>query len=382
MQGQCFANCPFISALASIAWVNRGFILQNANSGTYTFNFCDYGVNNDVTLPNNIALGTMIKVTVSAQVLLDDNGLGNMADANGDFYGAGSYFANEIWPALYERAYAKFCMYENGLALEATPNVPMSAANLTDTTKDPTYADVLNLSTNGIQNYWGGNGAIGLMYLTGLSCYTLNTQTANFPTSTTCGVTGATGTTANEEISSLEAASLSASGNPITSPCSLYSYIQNGFCAENSKVYGLYKTRYPLVAWTYFSANNSPNPGAATGNYIVFNHNYSILGVFDAPNGLHYIILRNTFGSSYPLPNFTGVAAGNWSISSAPYDAEFPMNIGKLVSPNPASVPSSAHTKISLPVISLSPSTPNGIFGLEQGAFINYFTAIGWAQGY
>jgi hypothetical protein len=391
VQGQCFPNCSFIAALTSIAWVNRNFILKNVSGpdgkGNYTFNFCDYGVNNTVTLPNDNTKGTNIPVTVSPNVLLDSTG--NISNANG-FYGAGSSNANEVWPALYERAYAKFCMYENNLTLGGS-TTPMSATDLTDTTKDPAYADLVSLSQNAVENYWGGNAAFALMYLTGLNCFTLSTQTTSFPTSTTGGVSGNIGTQANGASPAITTGSASANGTPLTSMGGLYTYIEGGFCVESTKVYGMYKTRYPLVATTYIDASHSPNPTAVTfGNgTIVPNHNYSVLGVFDAPNGYHYIILRTTFGSNpnYPNPTFSGVASGSWSFppsaSPAPYDAQFLMQgsgLGGVLVTGPQ-YPSNNKTKIPMNV-NLSSTNPNAIFGLEQGAFINYFSTIGWAQGY
>jgi hypothetical protein len=396
MQGQFFSNCPCISALASLAWVNRQFIANNVTPNTttnpatgavttnsYSIIFCDYGVNNSVQLPNNTALGTPITVTVSPQVILAG---GAMSNNNGP-YGAGSSNANEIWPAIYERAYAKFLMYEYGLTRQGAA-APMSAANLTDITQDPSFTDLWNLGNGPLRNYWGGNGAYALMYLTGLQCFTLNTSATSFPTSTTGGVTGNIGTAANAASSATAAASAIASGTPLASMSGLYAYIESGLCSEVTKVYGMYKTRYPVTATTYAQAALSPNPGAVTysNSTIVAGHNYSVLGVFDAPNGLHYIILRTTFGSNinYPNPTFGSVASGQWSAPPngtglAPYDAEFLMQGGVVSGPQ---YPTSNRAPKLPMTFNFSPTTPNGIFALEQGAFINYFQSIGWAQGY
>ena len=140
MQGESFSNCPLIAALASIAWVNRMFIVNNMYGpdahGNYTFTFWDYGVgvHNPLTVNSQMGgvhlngvinpvdgggnpTGVRTIVPVSPQVLLD--AAGNFSDPNpgGTFYGAGSSNANEVWPALFERAYAKFCYYENGIPL-------------------------------------------------------------------------------------------------------------------------------------------------------------------------------------------------------------------------------------------------------------------------
>jgi hypothetical protein len=380
VQGQTFANCPFVSALASIAWVNRKFIRNNISgpdgNGDYTFTFWDYGVNNTITLPNTTP-GTPTPVTVGPSALLDSSN--QCCNASG-FYGQGSAYINEIWPALYERAYAKFCMYENGLALQATPTAPMSETNLTNTACDPALGDVVALSHNSVGNYWGGNGAYALMYLTGLPCVNLSTQTSNFPTTMYGGVAGNVGSTANSALQSSQAGIDSANGSPDTVMCSLYEYIKAGLCNEYGILYGVNKTRYPCVATTYASASLSPiynsNPNAVNyGNTtIIPNHNYPVLGVFDAPNGLHYFILRTTFGSNvnFPNPTFGSIATGTWTY----YDAQFPLG-------TTTQYPATSSKKTMITINSnLSSATPNAVFGLEQGAFVNYFSSIGWAQGY
>lgn len=389
MQGQFYANCPFISALASLAWINRNFIKSNISgpdgNGNYTFTFYDQGVNSGVTLPNS-NLGTPVQVTISPQVLLDNSGAGAISNANGS-YGAGSFYANEYWPALYELAYAKFCYYENGLQLQGQ-NLTLAGNSITGPT--PAFSDLWALANNTVGNYWGGNGAYVLMYLAPLHCFTLTPLTAPGHFAAMGGVTGVTATAANAASSAISVSSASASGKPTTSMSGLYTFIEIGLCSETSILDGMYKTRYPCVATTYASAAQSPNPAAVTysNTTIVPNHDYSILGVFDAPNGYHYLILRNTFGAnpnypnpSFPNPIFGNVATGAWSYypttnQPGPYDAMFPIG-------TTTQYPANASRNSRIPLaITLSSTTPNGIFGLEQGAFINYFTSIGWAQGY
>jgi hypothetical protein len=390
VQGQYFPNCSFISALASITWVNRNFIFNNSKSlkpdanGNYNFTFWDYGVGNNVTLPNP-TIGTPVTVTVNPNVLLDGSNQYSFSNANG-FYGAGSSNANEIWPALYEWAYAKFCYYETGTKLPSTNQV-MTNANLANAAYYPTFSDVQNLTA--VQ--WGGNGGIALMYLTGLYCFYLTTSTQNF---LACG--GVSGPIANganmtlpptqqsalNVVSSSTVAAASAAvakgtagAKFLTSLSSLYYYIKAGFCCENTAaINGLNKTMYPLVATSYASAAASPNPGAVnfSNNTIIPGHNYSILGVFDAPNGFHYIVLRTTFGSNanYQIPNFSGVAQSpnnTWPY----YDAQLQMGL------TPAYQPANPKA-ILLP----TPNAANAIFGLEQGAFINYFQSVYWAKGF
>jgi hypothetical protein len=348
---------------------------------SYSFTFSDYGVGNCIQLPN-ATIGTPITVTISPNVVLDSTGA--MSNNNGP-YGAGSSNANEIWPALYERAYAKFCYYETGITQPSTGAV-LTEANLTNTAFDPTFSDVQSLTAA----QWGGSGVMALMYLTGLPCFPLSTQTTAFPTGTTGGVTGNIGTNANSLSSWSAAATASLKGTPLTSMCGLYYYVLNGLCSEGTKVYGLYKTRYPVTA---ISGNPTVSPTVTFGSgTIVPNHNYSVLGVFDAPNGYHYFVLRNTFGTnppSYPNPaaNLNAgsvVASGAWSLPSsstspAPYDAEFLMQGGVTAAPQYPTSTRVAHLPMSF---NFSPTTLNGVFALEQGAFINYFQSLGWAQGY
>ena len=373
VQGQCLCNCPFIAALASIAWVNKNFIMQNGSvnkSGNYTFNFWDYkgqvmptSTNPAIALnPVNASgnpTGVLTPVTVGPQVIQDNNL--KMSDSNGIFYGAGSNNANEVWPALYEKAYAKFCMYENSIPLISTKQ-PISSGNLTNTSYDPTYADVLNLS----KTQWGGNAAIALMYLTGRNCYAYPTASSGF--------------------TALGGVSATVSAGP-----SLYNYIDLGFCQESNIVFGLYKTRYPLVAWTYPSESASPaglynaktNPSGIQYNNpsgIVANHCYPILGAFDSNNGSNgssYIVLRTTYGVQDPNPNLAGAPPLTLARSPSSIwqwgEAEFPIG---LTPQNPGN----AATQY-MPTRDLSLQT-DAIFGLEQSQFQKYFSYIGWAKGY
>ena len=378
-QGQCFSNCPLMAALDSIAWVNRKFIVNNITGpdagGNYTFTFWDYGQNNPMTgvlgmmstnstniganvplngvlnpVLNNAACCTKAQVTVSGQVLLD--GGGNFSDGNGIPYGAGSSIANEMWPALFEKAYAKFCFYENNMPLlggiylnsvhghDANGN-PVNIIN----GPDPSYADLLMLG-NGpaapATNYWGGNAGIGLAYLTGRLCFQYSTAAAAY---------------AVPELSHLPAG---AAGN------SLYNFIKAGFC---SAAQGNHKTRWPLVAWTY-PAGNQFNPDSTQG--IVAGHCYAILGTFDAANGCNdgnkYIVLRTTYGLSDPLALAQTAPAGTgWQYN----DEGFPF-------PGTAAAPAAGGALKNLNLTILT----DAIFGLNAAVFSNYFQSIAWAETY
>jgi hypothetical protein len=381
MQGECLCNCPFIAALASIAWVNRNFIIQNITplpntppnnpGGSYTFKFWDYKgqtmpSSTDPTVPLNPVNGSgnptgiPTYVTVSSQALFDING--SILDPTNTYYGAGSNYKNNVWPALsnevwtalYERAYAKFCYYENCIkptagSLTCTKSTDQNGNPVnTITGPDPNIADVLSITKNPsipqTQPTWGGNAGWALVYLTGLNCYSYNTNLSTFPTAPG-GVNAAT---------------------------SIYNFINAGFCSEITAVQGISKTRYPLVAWTYPS-------GTQYDPYtLIADHCYAILGTYDASNGSSYIILRNTFGlpipnKDYPLPSSLNVYTGgtNWAYN----DAQF--KIG--------STPSWPANNRSVLSGSLNVALPSsyGIFAIEgTQAFKKYFATIGWAKGY
>ena len=373
LQGISFANCPLIAALASVAWVNRKFIIDNISgpdaNGNYTFTFWYYmtssaaagatadpasstcisvslsGLLNTVDANNNPA-GIKTYVTVAPQVLLDSNA--RLYNASGMFYGAGSGITNEIWPALFERAYGKFCFFVNGIspaagALQCTKgNDAKGNTTYTITGPDPSYADLANLT----MPQWGGNAGISLMYLTGRNCFQLSTTAASFTVPQYSRIPTNVNST------------------------SLYTFIKGAFCAEAriTVTYGVYKTRYPLVAWTSFSGSQYSATTIRAG------HCYSVLGVFDSLNGSlnkkSYIILRDTFGLD-PDASLTGVSPdgnGSWKYA----DARFPIG---------ATTQYPVGTGVKFPQY-LNLSQKDGIFGLDQSVFSTYFPSIGWAEGY
>ncbi len=95
-----------------------------------------------------------VPVSVKANTRLLDQ-YNNPQDANG-YYGAGCNVPDQLWPVLYEKAYAKFCLYKMG---------SLSVAGLNDGNIDPTEISSLT------KEQWGGNSAVTMMYMTGLSAY-------------------------------------------------------------------------------------------------------------------------------------------------------------------------------------------------------------------
>ena len=193
----------------------------------------------------------------------------------------------------------------------------------------------------------GGNAGVGLVYLTGKNCFQLSTTLAAYAPP-------------------LYSHTPAAAASP-----SLYNFIKLGFCSETGVVYGLYKTKYPLVAWTY-AAGDQYNANPSLG--IIASHCYSILGVFQPPaaeNNHSYIVLRTTYGLSDPAAqvNVSPADNGNWTYG----DARFPIGTTGKYPPAPGT-----HNQKTLDLSVQG----DAIFGLDQAVFSNYFQSIGWASGY
>jgi len=387
-QSAGFSNCPLIAALASLVWVNRNIVTNpnntapvidtNGNTTGYTFTFWDYGQKNSMTINNvmgqNVATsgflnpldasgnpvpGAKITVTVNFEVLLDSNF--HFSDSNGFFYGAGSILPGEAWQALFERAYGKFCYYENKIPLPSTGNIP-TCTNGVIGGSDPTYNDLLMLGNNPAQpqlNFWGGNAGIGLVYLTGCNCFQLSTVPNN------CDSNG------NTFYSVPTGSSLPAT----TNSSSLYSFIKAAFCSENRKPYpyGLNKTRYPLVAWTYAAG------AQFNGSPIMSAHCYTLLGTVDASNtsnGKNHIVLRDITKAATMIPTNSDIITSPSGGSSWPYwDARFKIGVLAQSQYPPSSASKLPHSPVSSPA-------SNGIFSLDEAQFKVYFQSIGWAEGY
>ena len=372
LQGESFADCPLMAALASIAWVNRKFIVNSISRPdgvNYTFTFWSYksalassttdansatggtvslGGQLNATDTKTTVAGTKTYITVAPEVLLDGNS--RLADPNGTFYGAGSSITNEIWPAVFERAYAKFCFFENNLkpaagALQCTvSNDALGNTINTVSGPDPTYDDLKSLT----MTQWGGNAGIALMYLTGVNCFQCSTTSLAVPTG-----------------SSIITVDTSA----------MYKFIKSAFCVDSGskrRPNCLNKTRYPLVAVTYPEGCQLGgvkfSPDASQG--IVNSHCYAILGTFASPNGHNYIVLRTTFGLKDPSA-LTGIAPSGYSTWQY-NDARFQIGGSDWFPPDNTN---SITLKLDL-------SLGDAVFGLEESVFCNYFQTLAWAEGY
>ena len=171
LQGQ-LCNCPFMAGLASLTWVNKTYIQKMVTGpdakNYYTITFWDYpGTSNMVSLlagassnpvdaNGNPVAPVAVPVTVNAITRLQDENF-KTGDGNG-YYGAGCTVAGELWPVIFEKAYAKFCLYKkNALAMSA----------LQDGNIDPDAISSLS------KDDWGGNAVAAMMYMTGLPIYLL-----------------------------------------------------------------------------------------------------------------------------------------------------------------------------------------------------------------
>ncbi|MFZ0674390.1 hypothetical protein, partial [Methanoregula sp.] len=367
-QGESLCNCPLIAGLASIAWVNRQFILHNIApagiAGNYSVTFWDYpaaAYPPPVPVPGqgagcqlNGLLGAAVAVPVTVSGTIPLLNASPVDPATGMTCGAGSSNVNEIWPALYEKAYAKFMMYKAQIPshekLNAAGNPsPLQIGDLANPAMDPNFGEVQNLT----QVQWGGNAGVGLLYLTGLPCYAYNLNSAAFtPT-----------------------------GHINVATPSVFTFIRNGFCRNTAVApYGLNKTLYPLVAWTYLDGTQPA--GVAYNNGIIAGHCYAILGIMTV-GASNYIILRTTYGTggiavAAPNPNPLNLQPLVVAPAMTCYDALF--TIGALA---PFYPPTLLPHPNNIPI-----NLTNGIFGIEASisctnnltTFQNYFSTIGWAD--
>jgi hypothetical protein len=340
LQGQ-LCDCPFMAGLASITWVNKTYI-QKIVSGPdaknyYTITFWDYpgavgGVSietgassNPVDANGNPVTAVAVTVTVNAITrLLDENS--KTADANG-YYGAGCTVAGELWPIIFEKAYAKFCLYKKNA---------LTISDLQDGNVDP--GAIYSLS----KSDWGGNAVAGMMFMTGLPIYILPTTQGTY---SDIGGAGC------------------ASGD-------LFFFLRYGFCSETMSTYGLNKTKYPMAAMTY--PPDSPNGTLFGQSAIIPDHCYSIMGIYISSNGGQYVILRDPHGMQDPPQNaaYTTTPANDsiWKYSNVQF------KIGNLTS----FTQNYAKTKTSL---DLSIPT-DAVFGLAYSDFLKYFSSFGWVKGY
>jgi hypothetical protein len=231
----CLPDCYFIAAVSSLAWMAK---LPSYTLPAYTYTF--YKIPSAGGAPT---LTPTIKVSGQLPV-----------DGNGQLIHTRSYTPTEIWPGVYEKAYAAWAYRQ-------------SSGNTSDC---PPYSSICS-----------GNPISALSNISGKTGNEFKTKDFN-----------------NDAVT-------------------VFNRIRDIACAATLAQDK--RTKYPTVAYTYFS---TPASGAPySDDTIVANHSYSVLGireVKDAQGNViqRYIILRNPFGQKNHDPALLQspdvVTTGSW----------------------------------------------------------------------
>jgi hypothetical protein len=318
-----FKNCHLIAALSSLAWINNNFFSRlKVPPAEYTFNFQD---TDPVAAkhPGRTSLTPPITVPVCVNSLSWMDGLVPC--------GSSSKNSNEIWPAMYEKAFAKFCQWKFKRTDDASF---LTLDQLKNSKIDPAFSSLPNGSD------WGGNPAIDLQYLTGRSC--LRTTFLTTDNSFTFSQTKTTPYDFIKYLCDAKVVSLMGRGT-----------------------YNGAKIRYPMGAWTYLNENDAKTKAGVTITYdqatLPADHCFSVLGVYEN-NGKQYIALRNPYGRSDADASKFSVGPGPWIFS----DKKFA--IGNL----PLTTDLTGTDK------RIDFSIADGIFALEAADFSRYFAGFGF----
>jgi hypothetical protein len=284
----CTRSCYFMAALCSTVWsLFPNFPPDKAEKNLYEITY---------TYPNQ---GGTKKVTVSKDLVLNQN--------NTPVFARPPVNTNEIWPAVYEKAYAVF--------------LPLSQSNL------PYSGNYSDYPRPNIPEFKGGNPIEALEHITGYA-WTLDSTYFTIKK---------------------------------VQPDGTWRLMSAAECWD--KIYGACisadpaakkRTKYPMVAYTYYDETDA-GTGITYGNeIIVANHSYSILGIY-VWNSNNYIVLRNPYGKLWGAdpndPEFKKVlAGGTWN----------PTGFSRqMIGDNGISF-------------------DDGIFALKVDEFIKYFKAFGW----
>ena len=319
-----YQNCHFIAALMSVAWVNYEFIRDMKNPPSWHI----------WTDPSNITITFWYSpdpdtpFTSSQQVCIN-------SQLEYEPYplqcGSRSLTQYEIWPSLYEKAYAKFRQWL--ICQGYAPPIPSGSYTMSDD-------DVVNPAVNPSSpkdmpsEHWGGNSLIALAHLTG-GVYLNNYRYVTDQTVKKCANVDNT---------------------------DIYDIIKKCFCSYFAGKYGQ-KTMVPVTAWTYAEDQYLPVGGSFTGTGIAANHAYAVLGIW-ASGTKKYIVMRDTYAAD-PSGSAT-FASGTWSWTDREYDLTH-YNAGVL---GLVGVMPTAKT--------LSFSVTDGVFGLLDTDFKKYIEVVSW----
>jgi hypothetical protein len=228
----CLPDCYFVAALCSYAWALKSYaIFQNrieGNNYSFTFYSPKTDANGDIILNSTPVADPPFYVDDKIPLIRPDIKIFSRSVAD-----------KEIWPCIYEKAYATWihCKKSN---ISPGPDV---------------RPDYLNICQ--------GNPVSTLMHLTGKTAIKYDTNTVSD----------------GDSYQKIGLQYTPAASTKPGAPVAL-------------------KTNYPTVAWTYKTA---PAGAAYSNDVIVANHSYSVLGVYPQlipADDKKYIILRNPFGQS------------------------------------------------------------------------------------
>lgn len=253
IQSFSMKNCHFISALSSLAWVNKAIFTPDRGTATeVNFTFYDFA-------PGSV---TPRKVYVNSNLFSEGTNPCGATSNNWDTVD------HESWPALWEKAFAKFCMYK----IRGT----CTLADLQNSAKDPDYSSLPNGSD------WGGNPVTVMNWI-------LNKPALNYSPLDTSFKYGASSYT------------------------NFYDLIKLGICKTPAFPEGCNgaKTMSSMGAWTYLNEASAQLKTGVSITYsdatLVADHSYSLLGVYD-DSVSKYIVLRNPYGKNDP----TGLPVGKF----------------------------------------------------------------------
>jgi hypothetical protein len=227
----CVPDCYFIAALSSVAWTADTLIASMARAWSTA------GINaitiNFWSKQNINGVSQVVKTPILVKKDLPLTDAGNLAFSS-------SKDLREVWPSIYEKAYALFM-------------------NLGSTDADVDHANIPKFS--------GGSPMNALFHITGKE---FSTDTNNNPT-----------------------AFITKNMNPDAVYNTLLNKCQVSATASK-------KTLNPTVAWTYHSATDAPGVVTYSEDMIAADHSYSILGVHtDKATGSLCIVLRNPYGAAW-----------------------------------------------------------------------------------
>lgn len=272
IQGACL-DCWFMAALYSWAWWKKVPPLLTAINGVYTISFNSYDYNTTIWKTTGINVKPALPLNTRSQLVF-----------------AQQTPENEIWPALYEKAYAE---YKNLNSF----TIPGATQGTSPGPYDP--------DTGLFQK---GDPLIALINISGYLPTEGANNSANRPT-------------------------VYKTKNLVNNPYQGTTAFDVLKLCNNSTYY----TMWPTVAWTYAPGSDAfPQTGWPVNSVLAPSHSYSVLGRYEDiastdPKKKYYIVLRNPWG--LPISKDTAPVAFKDSLASKIWNpdqvlASLNMNLG------------------------------------------------------